>query len=48
MRTKDGFTYEWKEGAISFPDNLDKPSEQLLPEGGKSLQNKTCGRYKVR
>ena len=37
MRTKDGFTYEWKEGAISFPDNLDKPSRTIITsEGGKS------------
>ena len=36
-RTKDGFTYEWKEGAISFPDNLDKPSRTIITsEGGKS------------
>ena len=37
IRTKDGFTYEWKEGAISFPDNLDKPSRTIITsEGGKS------------
>ncbi len=37
MRTKDGFTYEWKEGAISFPDDLDKPSRTIITsEGGKS------------
>jgi len=36
-RTKDGFTYEWKEGAISFPDDLDKPSRTIITsEGGKS------------
>ena len=36
-RTKDGFTYEWKEGAISFPDDLDKPSRTVITsEGGKS------------
>ena len=36
-RTKDGFTYEWKEGAISFPDNLDKPSRTIITsEGGRS------------
>lgn len=36
LRTKDGFTYEWKEGAISFPDNLNKPSRTIITsEGGK-------------
>lgn len=36
-RTKGDFTYEWKEGAISFPDNLDKPSRTIITsEGGKS------------
>ena len=36
-RTKGEFTYEWKEGAISFPDNLDKPSRTIITsEGGKS------------
>ncbi len=36
-RTKDGFTYEWKEGAISFPDDLDKPSRTVITsEGGRS------------
>ena len=36
-RTKDGFTYEWKEGAISFPDDLDKPSRTIITsEGGRS------------
>ena len=37
IRTKGEFTYEWKEGAISFPDNLDKPSRTIITsEGGKS------------
>ena len=36
-RTKDGFTYEWKEGAINFPDDLDKPSRTIITsEGGRS------------
>lgn len=37
IRTKGDFTYEWKEGAINFPDNLDKPSRTIITsEGGKS------------
>jgi len=36
-RTKNGYTYEWKEGKISFPDNLEKPSRTIITsEGGKS------------
>ena len=36
-RTKNGYTYEWKEGRISFPDDLDKPSRTIITsEGGKS------------
>jgi DNA (cytosine-5)-methyltransferase 1 len=36
-RTKNGHTYEWKEGSIAFPDNLDKPSRTIITsEGGKS------------
>lgn len=36
-RIKDGYTYEWKEGKISFPDDLDKPSRTIITsEGGKS------------
>ena len=36
-RNKGDFTYEWKEGAISFPDQLDKPSRTIITsEGGKS------------
>lgn len=36
-RTKGNFTYEWKEGAINFPDNLDKPSRTIITsEGGSS------------
>ena len=36
-RTKDGFKYEWSEGRISFPDNLDSPSRTIITsEGGKS------------
>ena len=35
-RTKNGHTYEWKEGSIAFPDNLDKPSRTIITsEGGK-------------
>lgn len=37
LRTKDGYTYEWKEGAISFPDDLNKPSRTIITsEGGSS------------
>ena len=36
-RTKNGYTYEWKEGKISFPDDLEKPSRTIITsEGGKS------------
>ncbi len=36
-RTKNGYTYEWKEGRISFPDDIDKPSRTIITsEGGKS------------
>lgn len=34
-RIKDGYTYQWKEGNISFPDALDKPSRTIITsEGG--------------
>ena len=36
-RIKNGYTYEWKEGKISFPDDLEKPSRTIITsEGGKS------------
>ena len=36
-RTKDGFTYEWAEGKMNFPDNLDEPSRTIITsEGGPS------------
>ena len=36
-RTKNGYTYEWKEGKISFPDDLEKPSRTIITsEGGRS------------
>ena len=36
-RNKDGYIYEWKEGRINFPDNLDSPSRTVITsEGGKS------------
>lgn len=36
-RTKNGYTYEWKEGNISFPDDLEKPSRTIITsEGGTS------------
>ena len=36
-RIKDGYKYEWKEGKISFPDDLEKPSRTIITsEGGKS------------
>ena len=34
---RSGFTYNWSEGAIAFPDPLDKPSRTVLTgEGGSS------------
>ena len=34
---KDGFTYFYAEGAMDFPDALDKPSRTIITsEGGKS------------
>ena len=36
-RTKAGFEYLWSEGAIAFPDAIDKPSRTVLTgEGGSS------------
>ena len=36
-KTKDGFEYIYSEGAMSFPDELDKPSRTIITsEGGKS------------
>ena len=36
-RTKAGFEYLWSEGAIAFPDSIDKPSRTVLTgEGGSS------------
>ena len=38
LRTKrDGFQYEYAEGAVGFPDLLDKPSRTIITsEGGRS------------
>jgi DNA (cytosine-5)-methyltransferase 1 len=38
LRTKkDGFQYEYAEGAVGFPDSLDKPSRTIITsEGGRS------------
>jgi DNA (cytosine-5)-methyltransferase 1 len=34
-KTKDGFTYSYKEGPVAFPDALDKPSRTIITgEGG--------------
>ena len=36
-RTKTGFEYLWSEGAIAFPDSIDRPSRTMLTgEGGSS------------
>ena len=35
--TKDGFTFTWSEGAIAFPDSINKPSRTIITsEGGLS------------
>ena len=35
--TKDGFTFTWSEGAIAFPDSINKPSRTIITsEGGVS------------
>lgn len=35
--TKKGFKYEWKEGAIAYPDSLDSPARTLTTaEGGRT------------
>lgn len=36
-RNKDGFTYEWSEGKMNFPDSLEEPSRTIITsEGGSS------------
>ena len=37
VRVKDGFEYEYSEGAMAFPDSLDRPSRTIITsEGGTS------------
>jgi len=52
-RTKDGFTYDYSEGPMSFPDHLDKPSRTIVTgEGGstpsrfKHIVRLKSGRYR--
>lgn len=38
--TKAGFKYRYKEGAITFPDRLDKPSRTLITSDGSKRPNR--------
>lgn len=40
--TKDGFSYNFSEGSMSFPDDLDKPSRTIITSEGGS----TASRFK--
>ncbi|WP_345891239.1 DNA (cytosine-5-)-methyltransferase [Burkholderia sp. Ax-1719] len=40
-REKDGFAYEYAEGAMAFPDPLDRPSRTIITSEGGSTASRT-------
>lgn len=52
-RRRDGSTYYFSEGAVAFPDSLDKPSRTMLTSEGKvsrsshAVQDPTSGRLRL-
>lgn len=41
LRTKDGFEYEYSEGAMAFPEPLDRPSRTIITSEGGTTPSRT-------